>query len=231
MFHNTADREILIRVERAAPRHDALTAARAASIALVPRALSRRGPGSGPACDRLDRDALIHLDRSRACRCSLPRAGRRACLRSDPRAPQGAGERHSPGRRSRHQDDGRRRAGVFFAGHGRRRHGACHFRGGSIATSRRLLAGLRVGIHKGPALAATLDDQLDYFGTTVRDVVGILSQARDGELVLTQVVAADLEVAALLHEHGIETEIVPTTVAGHRHLIRVRLNVQPRVGE
>jgi class 3 adenylate cyclase len=86
-----------------------------------------------------------------------------------------------------------------------------------------LLAGLRVGIHKGPALAATLDDQLDYFGTTVRDVVGILSQARDGDLLLTQAVAADLEVAALLHERGARTEIVPTAVPGHRHLIRVRL--------
>ena len=86
-----------------------------------------------------------------------------------------------------------------------------------------MLAGLRVGVHKGPALAATLNDQLDYFGTTARDVVGILSHARDGELVLTQAVAADPEVAALLHERGIETEIVPTSLPGHRHLIRVRL--------
>jgi class 3 adenylate cyclase len=87
-----------------------------------------------------------------------------------------------------------------------------------------LLAGLRVGVHKGPALAATLDDQLDYFGTTVRDVVGILSQARDGDLLLTQAVAADPEVAGLLNERSIATEIMPTSVPGHRHLIQVRLN-------
>jgi hypothetical protein len=42
-------------------------------------------------------------------------------------------------------------------------------------------------------------------------------------LLLTQAVAADLEVAALLHERGARTEIVPTAVPGHRHLIRVRL--------
>jgi eukaryotic-like serine/threonine-protein kinase len=87
-----------------------------------------------------------------------------------------------------------------------------------------LLAGLRVGIHKGPALAATLDDQLDYFGTTVRDVVSMLAQAGDGELLLTEAVATDLEVAALLHDRGIATEIVPTSLPGHRHLIRVRLD-------
>ena len=33
------------------------------------------------------------------------------------------------------------------------------------------LGGLRLGVHKGPALAATLNDQLDYFGTTARDAV------------------------------------------------------------
>src|SRR5262249_50977259 len=55
------------------------------------------------------------------------------------------------------------------------------------------LRALRLGIHKGPALAATLDDQLDYFGTTVRDAVSIVSQAQDGDLVLTQAVAADPE--------------------------------------
>src|SRR5262249_6894968 len=32
---------------------------------------------------------------------------------------------------------------------------------------------LRVGIHRGPALAATLNDRLDYFGTTVRQAMGL----------------------------------------------------------
>lgn len=86
------------------------------------------------------------------------------------------------------------------------------------------LAGLRVGVHRGPALAATVNDQLDYFGTTARDAVGILSQARNGELVLTQAVAADPEVAALLNERGIDSEVVPTSLPGHRHVIRVRLD-------
>lgn len=72
-------------------------------------------------------------------------------------------------------------------------------------------------------LAATVNDQLDYFGTTARDAIAILSQAGNDELLLTGPVAADPEVAALLHERGIATEIVPTSLAGHRHLVRVRL--------
>ena len=91
------------------------------------------------------------------------------------------------------------------------------------------LSGLRLGVHKGPALAATVNDQLDYFGTTARDAVAILSQARNGELVLTEPVATDPAVAAQLSERGIEHEIVPTSLAGHRHLIRVRVDSTGRM--
>jgi hypothetical protein len=81
--------------------------------------------------------------------------------------------------------------------------------------------GVRVGVHKGPALAATVNDQLDYFGTTARDAVAILSEARNEDLLLTEAVASDPAVAALLSEQGIVTEIAATSLAGHRHLIRV----------
>src|SRR5262249_54443846 len=47
---------------------------------------------------------------------------------------------------------------------------------------------LRVGIHRGPALAATLNDHLDYFGTTVRQALQLPALARGGGLVLTEAV-------------------------------------------
>ena len=59
---------------------------------------------------------------------------------------------------------------------------------------------LRVGVHRGPTLAATVNDQLDYFGTTARQATAILQYARGAELVLTRTVAADPEVAALLSD-------------------------------
>ena len=83
---------------------------------------------------------------------------------------------------------------------------------------------LRVGVHRGPTLAATFNDQLDYFGTTARQATAILQYARGSELVLTRTVAADPEVAALLGARQIESEVVATNLAGHPHIIRVRLD-------
>ena len=83
---------------------------------------------------------------------------------------------------------------------------------------------LRAGIHRGRTLAATLNDHLDYFGTMARQAVGTLQYARGGELVLTQAVAADPEVATLLNDRRIETEVVPAELAGQTHVIRVRLD-------
>ena len=81
---------------------------------------------------------------------------------------------------------------------------------------------LRIGVHRGPALAATLNDQLDYFGTTARQAAATLDHARGGELVLTRAVAADPEVAALLGERRLATEVVPADLGGQAHVIRVR---------
>ena len=72
-------------------------------------------------------------------------------------------------------------------------------------------------------VAATLNDQLDYFGTTARQTIRVLEDARGDELILTQAVAADPEVAGLLAARRIEGEVVPSRLAGHSHLIRVRL--------
>jgi class 3 adenylate cyclase len=86
---------------------------------------------------------------------------------------------------------------------------------------------LRVGIHRGTTLAATLNDQLDYFGTTARQAVATLQHARAGELVLTQPVAADPAVASLLNARHIEGELIPANLAGHTHLIRVQIERFP----
>jgi class 3 adenylate cyclase len=66
---------------------------------------------------------------------------------------------------------------------------------------------LRAGVHRGPALAATVNDQLDYFGTTVRRALALPALARVGECVLTREVAADPEVDALLRARGLTNEV------------------------
>jgi serine/threonine protein kinase/class 3 adenylate cyclase len=82
---------------------------------------------------------------------------------------------------------------------------------------------LRVGVHRGPTLAATFNDQLDYFGTTARQASAILQYASGSELILTRTVAADPDVAALLSARQIASEVVATNLPGHPHVIRVRL--------
>jgi class 3 adenylate cyclase len=82
----------------------------------------------------------------------------------------------------------------------------------------------RIGVHRGTTLAATLNDQLDYFGTTARQAGRILDYARAGELVLTRAVAGDPEVAALLGERRIEAEVIRSDLPEHPHLIRVQID-------
>jgi class 3 adenylate cyclase len=61
---------------------------------------------------------------------------------------------------------------------------------------------LRAGVHRGPMMAATVNEQLDYFGTTVRQALALPELAGAGEVLLTQAVASDPLVAALLGGRG-----------------------------
>ena len=67
---------------------------------------------------------------------------------------------------------------------------------------------LRLGIHQGPALAATLNDHLDYFGTTVNEAAQLPQLIHGGEMLLTQTVAGDPNVAALLRKRGLTLELL-----------------------
>jgi len=60
---------------------------------------------------------------------------------------------------------------------------------------------LQVGIHLGPAIVVTLNDRLDYFGTTVNVAARVSDLARGGETVFTQAVLAEPGVEAMVHEH------------------------------
>lgn len=61
---------------------------------------------------------------------------------------------------------------------------------------------LKAGLHVGPCIAVTLNDQLDYFGSTVNEAARLQGLARGGEVVVSWAVRADPEVEALLAEPG-----------------------------
>jgi len=60
----------------------------------------------------------------------------------------------------------------------------------------------RVAVHRGPGMVATINDHLDYFGSTVSQASRLTQRAAGGELVLTQTVASDPEVADVLRSRG-----------------------------
>ena len=223
ILSNPHPRELVIRVERTATRGDALTAARATSMSLFRELFPGEVLAPGQlatvsmvtlmvtALDPQQADALYH-DLGDARAFSVIHEHLQRLGEADPRRRRGGG-----------QDDGRRGARVVQrrggGGPDRARSGASACDGGQATNPLRL----RVGIHRGTTLAATLNDQLDYFGTTARQAVGTLQYSRGGELVLTQPVAADPAVAALLNARHIEGEVIPADLAGHPHLIRVHI--------
>ena len=219
VLHNTTDCELVIRIERAAPRHDALTAARAASIALFRELFPGEVLAPGQlatvstvtllftALDPAQADALYHeLGDARAF-----------SVIHEHLKQLGDAIRQGGGAVVKTMGEG---VLASFSQVTAPSIPHCHFPPALIAASRpcsRACESASTTARHWPRRSTTSST------TSARQSVtssSILSQARDGELLLTEPVAADLEVAALLHERGIETEIVPTSLPGHRHLIR-----------
>lgn len=59
---------------------------------------------------------------------------------------------------------------------------------------------LKIGVHAGPALAVTLNERLDYFGTTVNIAARVEHEAAGGQIALSGAVAADPQTQPLLRE-------------------------------
>ena len=57
---------------------------------------------------------------------------------------------------------------------------------------------LKLGVHMGPSVVVTLNDRLDYFGSTVNMAARLESQSAGGDVVLSRAVADDPAVQALL---------------------------------
>lgn len=75
---------------------------------------------------------------------------------------------------------------------------------------------LKVGIHYGPCIAVTLNNRLDYFGSTINAAARMESLSSGSDLILSDAVYRDPEVAAFLAEvdAGIEIEPIQATLKG-----------------
>ena len=57
---------------------------------------------------------------------------------------------------------------------------------------------LKLGLHDGPCIAVTLNDRLDYFGSTVNMAARLQSESRGGDIVVSRTLADDPAVAGLI---------------------------------
>lgn len=73
---------------------------------------------------------------------------------------------------------------------------------------------VKVGLHAGPCLVVNANDRLDYFGNTVNQSARIEGQSKGGDVVITDVVAQDPEVAALLPAGGLAVTKFETQLKG-----------------
>jgi class 3 adenylate cyclase len=69
---------------------------------------------------------------------------------------------------------------------------------------------VKVGLHQGPCLAVTLNDRLDYFGSTVNTAARIEHECRGGQIVASLAVCQTEQARRLLEQSGarLEEEVV-----------------------
>jgi serine/threonine protein kinase/class 3 adenylate cyclase len=208
---NESGEELLARLERAAPRADALTAARASTLALFRELF----PGEVLAPGQLVSVATVTL-----LVTDLDRAGELYEGLGDARAFTLLHEhfRLLDQRIRRHGGAVVKTVGEGVLAAFSEPMGAVQAALGmqALLAQSADLGGLRlrVGVHRGPAMAATFNDQLDYYGATVRQASRLPGLARGGEVILTQAVAGDPQVAALLAARGLEGELLEADLPG-----------------
>jgi class 3 adenylate cyclase len=59
---------------------------------------------------------------------------------------------------------------------------------------------IKLGLHGGPCIVVTLNDRLDYFGSTANLAARLQGESRGGDIVVSQSLAADPTVAPLLRD-------------------------------
>ncbi|HSR72176.1 MAG TPA: adenylate/guanylate cyclase domain-containing protein [Kiloniellales bacterium] len=67
---------------------------------------------------------------------------------------------------------------------------------------------IKLGLHEGPTIAVTLNERLDYFGTTVNMAARLQAESRGGDIVLSREFAADPAVAERLSGLAMSSEAV-----------------------
>lgn len=73
---------------------------------------------------------------------------------------------------------------------------------------------LKIGMHDGPCIAVTLNDRLDYFGSTVNLAARVEAQSAGDDIVVSEALAARAEGAAVLTARGWTAEALSARCKG-----------------
>jgi class 3 adenylate cyclase len=88
---------------------------------------------------------------------------------------------------------------------------------------------LKAGVHYGPCIAVTLNERLDYFGSTVNMASRLEHLSQGGEVVISAAVHDDPEVVEFLaqNRHQLHVEVLETTLKGFDEARFALWRVQP----
>jgi serine/threonine protein kinase/class 3 adenylate cyclase len=221
---NDYAQELLVRVERTASRHDALTAARAASLTLFRELFPGEILSPGKLVSvatitllitELEGAASMYLDLGDAKAFGLLHEHFR--IVSERIRAEGGVVLKTVGEglvAAFHDPVAAVRAGLDLPSQLGREPATSNLR-------------LRLSVHRGPAMVATLNDQLDYFGSTVKLAEGLIGLARGSELVLSASLASDPRVAQVLEFSGYPSELVQASLPGQPNLLVHRVALAP----
>lgn len=73
---------------------------------------------------------------------------------------------------------------------------------------------LKVGLHEGPCIAVTLNDKLDYFGTTVNLAARVQNLSEGGDIVVTQALARATADCETLRQQGWQSQSLEARAKG-----------------
>jgi serine/threonine protein kinase/class 3 adenylate cyclase len=202
--------ELLVRIERTAARDDALTAARACSLALFRELFPGEILAPGQLIDVATVTLLVsELDAGGDLYGALGDAAAFAVVHEYFRI---VGEQVKQAGGAMVKTVGERMLAVF-------NNTAAAVRAG-LELSPALAGaagtrpfGVRSAVHRGETRAVTLNDRLDYFGSTVSAAWQLPERARPGELLLSAAVATDPQVAALLAERELKLDVLEMAAA------------------
>lgn len=92
---------------------------------------------------------------------------------------------------------------------------------------------LKAGIHTGPCIAVTLNDRLDYFGTTVNLAARLEGLSTGEDVIISRALYDDPEVRRLVHSEGLTATPFEIELKGFERerfeLLRVARGNQPQI--